>query len=72
VSTLKGKSLGDAAVASIAAGVELLLIPGGDAVAETSQALIRAVETGIIPSSVLAIAANKVRSLTHESELSKP
>lgn len=72
VSTLKGKSLGDAAVASIAAGVELLLIPGGDAVAETSQALIRAVETGIIPSSVLAIAANKVRSLAHESELSKP
>lgn len=72
VSTLRGRSLGDAAVASILAGVELLLIPGGDAVIETSQALVRAVNEGELSPDVLAAAANKIRSLTHQSERAEP
>jgi beta-N-acetylhexosaminidase len=72
VSTLRGRSLGDAAIASIVAGVELLLIPGGDAVRETSQALVRAVDAGELPGDVLAAAANKVRNLAHQSERAEP
>jgi beta-N-acetylhexosaminidase len=72
VSTLQGRSLGDAAVASIAAGVELLLIPGDDAVMEISHALARAVEAGALSADVLAVAANKVRSLARQSERAEP
>ena len=65
-STLRGATLGDTAVRSIAAGVELLLVPGGDAVAEISEALAGAVAEGRLAADVLHSAAEKVRSLRPE------
>jgi beta-N-acetylhexosaminidase len=63
VSTTKGRSLGEVAVSSIAAGVELLLIPGGSAVHEIGEALTSAVENEWISAAALAHAAGKVRAL---------
>jgi beta-N-acetylhexosaminidase len=66
VSTMKGRSLGEVAVSSIAAGVELLLIPGGSAVEEITEALTSAVGNERI-SAALARAAGKVRALADGS-----
>lgn len=63
VSTMKGRSLGEVAVSAVAAGVELLLIPGGAAVRETAEALTGAVEDGRLTAATLAAAADKVRAL---------
>jgi beta-N-acetylhexosaminidase len=63
ISTMKGRSLGQVAVSAVAAGVELLLIPGGTAVRETAEALTAAVEDGQLTAAALAAAATKVRAL---------
>jgi len=63
-STMKGRPLGQVAVASVAAGVDLLLIPGGAAnVEECVDALVAAVDGGELPGKTLASAADKVRAL---------
>ena len=67
VSTMKGRSLGEVAVSSIAAGVELLLIPGGSAVHEIGEALTSAAENERISAAALAHAAGKVRALADGS-----
>jgi beta-N-acetylhexosaminidase len=67
VSTMKGRSLGEVAVSSIAAGVELLLIPGGSAVAEITEALTSAAGNERISAAALARAAGKVRALADGS-----
>jgi beta-N-acetylhexosaminidase len=67
VSTMQGRSLGEVAVSSIAAGVELLLIPGGSAVAEITQALTSAAGNGQISAAALARAAGKVRALANRA-----
>ena len=67
VSTMKGRSLGEVAVSAVAAGVELLLIPGGSAVAEIAEALTGAVEDGRLSAATLARAAGKVRALADGS-----
>jgi len=61
--TMKGRSLGEVAVSAVAAGVDLLLIPGGAAVRETAEALTAAVEDGQLTATALAAAAAKVRTL---------
>lgn len=67
VSTMQGRSLGEVAVSSIAAGVELLLIPGGSAVAEITEALTSAAGNGRISAAALARAAGQVRALADGS-----
>jgi len=62
-STLKGASLADTVVRSIAAGVELLLVPGGDSVRESAEAVTAAIDDGRLTRATLAAAAAKVRSL---------
>ncbi|HWM17636.1 MAG TPA: glycoside hydrolase family 3 N-terminal domain-containing protein [Microbacterium sp.] len=63
-STMKGRSLGQVAVDSIAAGVDLLLIPGGaENVEECANALFVAVDSGELSGSKLAAAADRVRAL---------
>jgi beta-N-acetylhexosaminidase len=63
VSTMKGRSLAEVAISSIAAGVELLLIPGGSAVDEITEALTSAAGDERISAPALARAAGKVRAL---------
>ena len=63
VSTMKGRSLGDVCVASLTAGVELLLIPGDDAVDECAEAIEAAAGSGRLSPSSLHTAASRVRAL---------
>jgi beta-N-acetylhexosaminidase len=62
-STIRNRPLGDVAVASLAAGVELLLIPGGGAPVECAHAIAAAVEAGRLSEQALAVAAQRVRAL---------
>lgn len=62
-STLVGRSLADAAVSAVAAGVELLLIPGSGAVAEVAAGIGEAVRRGTVSRSRLARAADKIRRM---------
>lgn len=64
-STLVGRSLADAAVSAVAAGVELLLIPGSGAVAEVAAGIGDAVRRGTVSRSRLARAADKIRRTAH-------
>jgi beta-N-acetylhexosaminidase len=69
LSTMRTDALDEIAVRSVEAGVELLLIPGGDAVVEVAGALERAVTTGRLPASTLHGAAEKVQALAERSAL---
>jgi beta-N-acetylhexosaminidase len=66
-STMRTDPLGEIAIRSVEAGVQLLLIPGGDAVAEVTDALERAVVSGRLPVERLREAADKVRALAISS-----
>jgi beta-N-acetylhexosaminidase len=62
-STMIGRSVPDVAVAAVAAGVQLLLIPGGTAVAEIVAGITDAVRRGTLSRSRLARAADAVRKI---------
>lgn len=72
VATMKARSLGEIAVASLGAGVELLLIPGGDHVEESADAIEQAVIRGTLSRELLASAANKIRFLAEASAPCRP
>jgi beta-N-acetylhexosaminidase len=65
--TMKTDPLGEVAIRSVEAGVQLLLIPGGDAVTEVADALEQAVVSGRLPAERLRDAADKVRALATSS-----
>ena len=69
LSTMRTDSLDEIAVRSIHAGVELLLVPGGDAVSQIANALEGAVTAGRLSASALHSAAEKVRALAERSAL---
>ncbi|WP_142282740.1 glycoside hydrolase family 3 N-terminal domain-containing protein [Mycobacterium aquaticum] len=67
-STMRGRSLGEVAVASVAAGVQMLLIPGArQHVSECVDALVHAVGAGELALEVLQSAAAAVDSLADRS-----
>jgi beta-N-acetylhexosaminidase len=71
VSTMRGRSLGEVAVASVAAGVQMLLIPGaGPHVSECVNALVHAVDTGALAPEALQSAAAAVDALADRSATS--
>lgn len=60
-STMRGRTLGDVAVASVAAGVQMLLTPGGaDNIAECADALVEAVRRDDLDPEALSAAARAV------------
>lgn len=60
-STMRGRTLGEVAVASVAAGVQMLLVPGGaDHIAECVDALVEAVRRNDLDPTVLESAARAV------------
>lgn len=62
-STMRGRTLGQVAVDSVAAGVQMLLIPGGDEhVSNCVAALVSAVESGYLDARVLQAAAETVNA----------
>ena len=66
-STMVGRPLGEVAVESLRAGVQLLLVTGGQAVAQIATELQSAVASGVLPRSALARAADAVRKLTYRA-----
>jgi len=63
LSTLRGRSIPQTAVDALAAGTELLLVPGGDTLNECITVIEDAVTTGRLDRQALAAAAHKVRTL---------
>ena len=61
--TARGQSLVDTAVASLKAGVDLLLVGGGPHLRELSEGLVDAVADGRLPEHRLIDAAERVRSI---------
>lgn len=61
--TLRGRTLADVAIASLKAGVELLLLASGPQVDEVAARIVSSVENGDLSRAALARAAHSVRSL---------
>lgn len=61
--TLRGREVADAAVASLRAGVELLLLASGPQVERVASRIVDAVDGGELPLATLQSAAAKVRAL---------
>lgn len=61
--TLRGRTVADVAIASLQAGVDLLLLASGPQVDEVAARIVRSVENGDLNRVSLARAANAVRSL---------
>lgn len=65
--TLRGREVADVAVASLLAGVELLLLASGPQIDQVAQRIVTAAKTGELPRATLAAAAAKVRRLAEEA-----
>ncbi|ORA38149.1 glycoside hydrolase family 3 N-terminal domain-containing protein [Mycobacterium aquaticum] len=63
-STMLGRGIAGVAVAAVAAGVQLMLVPGGSAVADVADGIAEGVRSGRLPRSQLARAADAVRRTT--------
>jgi beta-N-acetylhexosaminidase len=61
-SVMRDRPIEEAAIKSLVAGVDLLLLAGGPQVEAVAQALVSAVESGCIPRKRLEEAADKVRA----------
>lgn len=61
--TMRGRSLEETAIASLNAGVDLMLVAAGDHIEDLSKAIQTAVENGKLKEERLADAATRVRSL---------
>ncbi|ARM92243.1 glycoside hydrolase family 3 protein (plasmid) [Rhizobium sp. CIAT894] len=61
--TMRGRSLGETAIASLAAGADLLLVAGSADLASLSSAIVDAVKRGTLPGTRLAEAAHRVRGM---------
>ncbi len=72
-STMAGRSLGEVAVASVIAGVQMLLIPGAHQhVSECVTALVNAVDAGRLPLQSLQSAAEAVDAFADRSASTTP
>ena len=69
-SIARGRSVPDTAVASLAAGVDLLLLAGGSQVEQTASRITEAVRAGDLSGDRLESAAARVRSLAQSLEVS--
>lgn len=61
--TMRERSLADTAVASLNAGVDLLLVAGGPHLCDLCESVVQAVEAGWLSAERLADAANRVRAI---------
>lgn len=68
--TLRGRTVPEAAVASLKAGVDLLLLAGGPQVDEVARSIIASVHAGKLERDVVARAASAVRLLAADSDRS--
>jgi beta-N-acetylhexosaminidase len=62
-STLRGQSIQDVAVRCLVAGVDLLMVPGGEDVDRIASAIVQSVEQGALATARLGEAARRVRGL---------
>lgn len=67
--TLRGRTLENAVVQSLLAGVELLLLAGGEEIHTIAAHIAQATGAGVIPRQTLTAAADKVRSLAQKRSL---
>ncbi|TGR37196.1 glycoside hydrolase family 3 N-terminal domain-containing protein, partial [Mesorhizobium sp. M1C.F.Ca.ET.195.01.1.1] len=68
--TLRGRTVPEAAMASLKAGVDLLLLAGGPQVDEVANTIIASVRAGKLERGVVARAASAVRLLAGDAALS--